>query len=94
MNVSIGGSQIADMKRHTAGSVGAENDQPRRLRWVRVVYLVTACVAFGLSIVARDPLFGAGSGFVLITALLGALLSIKRERGLGPKDSSVERGNG
>lgn len=54
----------------------------KRNRPVRLACLAVAFIAFGLSLVADDPFFIAGSAFVLATAVLSALVATRKERRL------------
>lgn len=75
-----------ELSKHDQGSVtGGAVKQPtggiRALRATRVRagYLGLASVAFLLSLVAKDPLFVATSGFVLGAAVLSAFIATWRE---------------
>jgi hypothetical protein len=56
------------------------SDPLSRKRQVRAAYLIIACVAFGLAVVTGDALIIACGGFILIAALLGALIATRLER--------------
>lgn len=61
---------------------------------MRVVYLIVAFMAFGLSIVAGALVFIGSSAFVCLAALLSAVMVTRRERRLASLMSSEQRGQG